>query len=669
MQQHEKMEVESLKGWARVGRVIALAIVLATVGAGAGRAQPSDALLAPIFQEQVVLQRDAPIRVWGTATPGDTVTVALAGARAEVEAGPEGHWSAQLPALEAGGPHRLIARSSGGAVQIVGDVLMGDVYLCSGQSNMELPVDRTLNARAEIQNAGNERIRMMTVAHAASPVAQRTLPGTVDWERATPETISDWSGTCYYFARELQRDVDVPLGLIHSSWGGSKISAWMSREALASVGGYEEPLSLLRLYAEDRRAAQQAFGQQWEAWWREATDDAAGTEPWQPSTGPQWPVAPEGLGDWNAWGVSALEGFNGMVWFRATIELTAEQAERGAVLSLGAIDEVDQTWINGHAVGNTFGWGTERTYSIPADVLEEGENVIVVNVLNTWGAGGMLDDPSQRALITGTGGRISLDEWRYQKAPADVGPPPRTPWESIGGLSTLHNAMVAPLRNYGLRGALWYQGESDTGAPDAYREMLDALMAQWRQQFRADLPVLVVQLANYGTPATQPTESGWAELREAQRLAARDDPNAGLAVTIDIGTPYDIHPPNKQEVGRRLARAARHVVYDEAITPSGPVPVQATQNGNRVTVTFEDIHGSLVAYSHTMPIGFELCGSEPGRCQYADAQIDGARVHLQSEMDAPITRVRYCWADSPTCTLFDEAGWPAGPFEIPLSSE
>lgn len=638
------------------------------VGSLTSAAQSTDTLLDPIFQDHVVLQRDAPIRVWGTATPGDTITAALAGESTRAMVDAAGRWSAQLSAVETGGPHRLVARSTGGAVQIVTDVRVGDVYLCSGQSNMALPVDRTLNAPAEIQGAANERIRMMEVAQTASPGPRTTLPGSVDWEMAAPETVSDWSATCYYFARELQQEVDVPLGLIHSSWGGSKISAWMSREALSSVGGYEEPLSLLRQYTDDRRAAQQAFGERWEAWWREATGDASGAEPWQPSVGAQWPQAPDRLGDWNAWDVPELQGFSGMVWFRATVELTAEQADQGATLSLGPIDEVDQTWINGHVVGNTFGWGTERTYAIPAELLQEGENVVVVNVLNTYGSGGMLGSPAQRALLTGSGDRLPLVSWRYHKAPPDIGTPPRTPWESIGGLSTLHNGMVAPLRNYGLRGAIWYQGESDTGAPDDYREMLDALMAQWRDQFGADLPVLVVQLANYGTPSTAPTESGWAELREAQRLATRDDSDVGLAVTIDIGTPYDIHPPNKQEVGRRLARAARNVVYEETITPSGPVPGRTTRNGDTVTVAFEDVHGALTAYGHDAPIGFELCGNEPGRCQYADAQIDGMRVHLQSEME-DITRVRYCWADSPVCTLYDEAGLPAGPFELTLSGE
>lgn len=654
---------------AHVCRILAVTVVLTLFGSLSWAAQSSNSLLNPIFQDRVVLQRNAPIRVWGTAAPGDTVTVALAGEATQAEADRDGQWAAQLPALAAGGPHRLIAQSTGGVVQIVPDVMVGDVFLCSGQSNMELPVDRALNAPAEIRNAANERIRMMEVSHRSSPGPRTTLPGPISWEVATPETVSDWSATCYYFARELQPEVDVPIGLIHSSWGGSKISAWMSAEALSSVGGYDEPLALLRQYTDDRRAAQQSFGERWEAWWREATGDASGAEPWQPQAGAQWPQAPGRLGDWKTWEDPELQGFNGMVWFRTTVDLTAAQAERGAVLSLGAIDEVDQTWINGHVVGNTFGWGTERTYAVPADLLQEGENIVVVNVLNTYGSGGMLGDPAQRALITGSGNRLPLASWRYQKAPPGVGTPPRAPWESIGGLSTLHNGMVAPLRDYSLRGALWYQGESDTGLGGDYQDMLDALMAQWREQFGADLPVLVVQLANYGSQPTAPVASGWAELREAQRLATQDDPNAGLAVTIDIGTPHDIHPPNKQEVGRRLARAARNVIYEEAITPSGPVPVRATRSGDTVTVSFEDVHGSLVAYGHDAPIGFELCGSDPDRCRYADAQIDGRRVLLEAEAAEDITRVRYCWADSPICTLYDEAQLPAGPFEVPLSDE
>lgn len=632
-------------------------------------AQADAPLLNPVFQDYAVLQRDAPIRIWGTAPPGDTVSVMIAGASSSAVADSTSAWTVELPALDAGGPHRLVARSTGGRVQTLTDVMVGDVYLCSGQSNMELPVDRTLNAPSEIGSSANDRIRMMTVDRASSAVPERTVPSPVEWELASPETVAQWSASCYYFARNLQNTVDVPLGLIHSAWGGTSITSWMSRDALSTVGGHDESLALLDQYTEDRQAAQQTFGEQWEAWWRNATNDPVDETPWQPEVGTEWPHAPDGLGDWKEWGRPALSDFHGMMWFRTTIELSAEQAANDAVLSLGAIDEVDQTWLNGQIVGNTFGWGTERTYSIPAQQLEEGENVVVVNVQNSWGQGGMLSPPPSRSLITGTGEQIALANWQYQKVSSDMEAPPRTPWEPIAGLSPIHNAMLAPLHNYNLRGIVWYQGESDTDKGRSYLEYLQALKTQWRSQFGENVPVLIVQLANFGSRPTAPTTSGWAEVREAQRLSTENDPYAGLAVTIDIGSPYDIHPANKQEVGRRLSRAARHVVYGEDISPSGPVPSTATQRGDSVVVAFEDIHEALVAYSHSKPIGFELCGPEPERCEFADARIDGSRLILDATDREDVARVRYCWADSPVCTLYDEAGLPAGPFELDVSAE
>ncbi len=632
-------------------------------------AQDASSLLSPVFQDHVVLQRDTTVRVWGMAAPRETVIVTVAGERAEAQAGLDGAWSARLPALPAGGPHRLVARSSSGGVQVVTDVQVGDVYLCSGQSNMVLPVSRTLDSPSEIRRASNKHIRMLTVPQTSSATPIQSLPGSVSWEIASSETVDDWSATCYYFARSLQPTVEVPIGLLQSSWGGSKIQAWMSTETLGELGEHDEMLSLLNQYTDDPRAAQRTFGEQWESWWRAASDDAQGEEPWRPSMRDDWSRAPEGLGNWTEW--EGMEGFHGMVWFRATVELTAAQARQGAVLSLGPIDEIDQTWINGHVVGNTFGYGTDRTYAVPAEHLQAGTNVVVLNVANTYGAGGLLEvEPGRRVLVAGTGERVPFEQWRYKKVVSDVGMPPRTPWQSTGGLSTLHNGMVAPLGDYGIRGVLWYQGESDTGNPEAYRPKLNALMAQWRDTFGENLPVLVVQLANYGSVPTEPTESNWAALREAQRLAVRDDPNAALAVTIDIGTSYDIHPPNKEEVGRRLKRAARHVVYGADVPPSGPVPVRATrQSEGAVTVTFEGVQDGLVARSHTTPIGFELCSDESGDCHYADADIDGQQVHLQAEMERPATRVRYCWADSPVCTLYDRGGWPAGPFELDVRSE
>lgn len=651
----------------RIPGVFALTTLLPLIVATLCAAQDTAPLLNTVFQNHAVFQREMPIHVWGEAPPGETITIAWADDAIAATADAQGAWSAQLPATPPGGPYTLTVEASGGGRQSISDILVGDVFLCSGQSNMELPVSRTLNAPSEIRSASNERIRMLTVGKATSagPLASFTTP--VTWEVASPGTVRDWSATCYYFARVLQPYVDVPLGLINSSWGGSNIRAWMSASALADVGGHDEAVALLRLYAEEEPAAQHKFGERWQTWWHAQTEDTPEVAPWQPDAGSSWPLAPEGLGDWNTWGVADLQGFTGMVWYRATVTLTAAQAGQDAALSLGGIDEVDQTWINGHIVGNTFGFGTPRTYMIPADLLREGENVVVINVLNTWASGGLVGDPAQRALLLDGGDKIPLEEWRYQKVPAAVGYPPRAPWESVGGLTTIHNAMVAPLGPYGMKGALWYQGESNTGEAETYEAELRALIAQWRDQFGDDLPVLIVQLANYGRPSSTPAASGWAEVREAQRRATLDDPHAGYVVTTDIGDVYDIHPANKQEVGHRLARAARHVVYGEGISPSGPAPAHAARHGDTVTVTFEDVDGALVAYGNDAPIGFELCGTSQERCRYARARIDGSRVHLQADDVQEATRVRYCWADSPICTLYDTSGLPATPFELRIA--
>ena len=629
-------------------------------------AQSSD-LLNAIFQDHAVLQRDRPIRIRGTARPGDTVTVSLGEVAATAEAADDAEWSATLPAMAAGGPFTLEVSTTGGRRQTVVDILAGDVFLCSGQSNMAWPVNLTLNADTEISASANDRIRMLDIPLAASPHPLASFSNPITWEVAAPETVGEWSAVCYYFARELQKHVDVPIGLINSSWGGSNIRAWMSESALSKVGDYDTDLALLRLYTENPPVAQAAFGEKWQQFWRDAPDHSADV-PWQPGTGRSWPPAPEGLGNYKEWREPDLRDYHGMLWFRATTELTSGQAKQDARLSLGAVDEVDQTWINGHVVGNTFGWGTERTYRIPSDLLREGENVIVVNVLNTWGAGGMVGDPELRAIVFDDGTRVPLDDWRYKTVSTRVGHPPRAPWESVSGLSTIHNAMVAPLWDYGLAVVLWYQGESNTGEARRYRTLLETLMGQWRGQFGDDLPVLVVQLANFGPPSSAPVESGWAEVREAQRLATQDDDRAALVVTIDVGEAADIHPRNKQDVGRRLARAARSVVYGELVIPSGPVAVSAVREGETITVVFDDVQESLVLSGDATVTGFETCGAGNGSCEAVDARVDGSTVILTGVPERAAERVRYCWADNPVCPLFDGSGLPAGPFEIAVRS-
>ncbi len=630
-------------------------------------------LLHEIFSDHAVLQRDRPIAVWGQATAGEFVTVSLAGTMAQVQADAAGRWSATLPALPAGGPFVLSAQGSSGARQSAGDILLGDVYLCSGQSNMELPVRLAGDSGNEIATAANDTLRMLTVAHALSPTPQAHFSNPVAWQAAAAATVPDWSAACFFFGRELQKTIHVPIGLVHSSWGGSNIRPWLSAAALRGLGGYGSALDTLGLYAKDPRAAQAAFAQQWEAWWHAKSADRSGTEPWQPKRpaaqdAGSWRAAPAGLGDWRFWPGAGLEDFTGLIWLRTTFTLSAAQAAAPATLNLGPINQVDETWINGRAIGNTFGYGTERSYTLPAGVLRAGENVLVVNTLSTYGGGGLLAGGTPRSLQPVGASPIALDgPWTYRPVPTAYGYPPRTPWESVGGLTTLYNAMIAPLGHYGLRGALWYQGESNTGEPDSYQGLLTGLMADWRRQFGADLAFLVVQLPNYGAQPVAPGESGWAAVREAQRRAVAQDAHAGLAVTIDVGDAHNLHPGNKQDVGRRLARAARHVVYGEKIAPSGPVARVAARAADHVVVDFSGIEAHLVAYSHERPIGFELCGDSAGSCRYVQASIRNAQVLLEVPTGMAARRVRYCWADSPVCTLFDASGLPAGPFELPVS--
>jgi sialate O-acetylesterase len=266
-----------------------------------------------------------------------------------------------------------------------------------------------------------------------------------------------------------------------------------------------------------------------------------------------------------------------------------------------------------------------------------------------------------------TGAALSLGgQWRYQIVPESMGFPPRAPWESVGGLTSIYNAMIAPLQSYGLRGVLWYQGESNAGEAAQYQALLAALMGDWRRQFGADLPYLIVELPNFGVAPTAPTASDWANLREAQRRAVLNDAHAALAVTIDVGEARELHPPDKQSVGARLTRAARHLIYGQPVTPSGPVPRTATRNRAHIVVDFEAVEGALVAYSSARPTAFELCAAEQSSCRFVDAMLQSNRVVLDASGIDKATRVRFCWGGAPICNLSDRSELPAGPFEIAI---
>jgi sialate O-acetylesterase len=638
------------------------ACVLITVPFPAFAAASPHPLLHEIFQDHAVLQRDQPIKVWGESSAKDKIRVSIDAETVEARADAAGHWHALLPPMRAGGPYVLAVHTQSGASQSISDILVGDVFLCSGQSNMELPVANTLNHASEIARSANDRIRVLTVAHATSPEPLMHFQSPISWVAAGPESIGEFSAACYYFARELQKSVAVPLGLIHSSWGGSRIEPWISEQGLRRVGRFGTDLDLLHVYARDAQAGSDRLGEIWEQWWHAH----ASSTPWAES-GAGWPEIPLPMRDWKTWGVPELANHDGLVWFRRNVMLTPAQAAGPAALMLGGIDKVDETWVNGKPIGNSFGYGTERTYQLAAGMLHAGDNTIVVNVSSSCCAAGMYGPPDHMMLRSGAGGIVPLDgDWHYQVVPESIGFPPRAPWQSVGGLTSIYNAMIAPLGAYGLRGVLWYQGESNVEDAAQYQALLSALMTDWRREFAADLPYLVVELPNFGTTPAAPSASGWANLREAQRRAVLSDAHAALAVTIDVGDPRQLHPPDKQAVGARLARAARRLIYREEVTSSGPVPRGARHDGTGVVVDFDAVEGSLVTYSANRPIAFELCAADQSSCRFVDATLQTNRVMLDAGGAENPTRVRFCWGDAPICNLYDRSGLPAGPFEIAI---
>ncbi|WP_428156117.1 sialate O-acetylesterase [Brevundimonas sp.] len=641
--------------------------VLATAAPALAQTPATAPLFDAMFQDHAVLQRGRPVNVWGRAAPGAAVSVSLGQTQVQATAGPDGAWRAALPTLTAGGPYVLTAQS-GGATQTLSDVMVGDVWLCSGQSNMEFAVRQATNADSEIANANDAKIRLFLVGRSSLPAPSSTPHSVGQWRTTSPQSVRDFSAACYFMGRDLRRTEDVPVGLIAASWGGSIIEDWLSRDAMEKLGGHQEALNALDAYARDPSQGDAIWRQVTQVWW--TANDPGTKQGWHlPRTNDaDWaPIPAEGF--WEST-VPGLATFDGIVWLRKDVELTAAQARHAATLELGPVDDADVTWVNGEYVGGQQGWDTPRTYAIPAGTLKAGRNLIAVGVLDTNGGGGAWGPAANKRLVLADGTAVALSSgWRHRVAAplGDLPNPPRTPWIGGSGTTTLYNGMIAPLGAYGLKGMAWYQGESNIGDYVGYRRLLPALFADWRARFEnPEMRMLVVQLANFGPAAVQPTNSSWAALRESQRTVVNADPLAGLAVAIDIGDRYDIHPTNKLEVGRRLALEARRLdgpAQPVSPQPVSPQPIAVTRAADGVHIRYA-ASARLVAYGSNRPVGFELCGAADA-CRFVDAALAGNDVVLASAMATDL-KVRFCWADSPVCNLYGPAGLPAVPFEAEI---
>ena len=626
----------------------------------------SPPLLYTTFQNHAVLQRDMPITVWGQASPGAEIAVAFAGETAKATAGDSGAWRTVLAPLKAGGPYEMRVTSSTGQTQTVSDILMGDVYLCSGQSNMEMPLRLASNYDADVRGAGNPDIRLFHVERLSSPAPQTSFGAGATWNLTNPETVKDFSAVCYLFGRELQPVANVPIGLVEDAWGGSVIQAWISEEKLRRLGGYDRVLDILSLYTRDPKAAGMQYAELVREWWQSHDPASAGTLPW---TAPAFDdSAWERIsldGTWRSVKHPTLKDFTGTVLLRKEFELSAAQAKGPAVLRLGRIDKTDHTAVNGKLTGALDGLETERVYEIPDGVLHAGRNSLAVGVL---AGAGFLSPADEIRLECADGSVLKLAaDWRYKISATmrQTGRTTHAPWFNQLGVSLLYNGMVLPLGDTKFRAVLWYQGESDDYQPQEYARLLPAMIEDWRAKFGAELPFFVVQLPGFGPAVSEAGESNWAAIREVQRHTANTMPGVDLAVTIDLGQRDNIHPTAKQEVGRRLALLAEKKLYGLDVVAEGPKPIAAMRKGHAVTVTFDHVAKGLELYEWDRPIGFQLCGKD-GTCRFAHGSAGTDWVKLDAPPRFSAVKVRFCWSDSPVCNLYNSEGLPAVPFELAI---
>lgn len=623
--------------------------------AGASPAR-GDVVPASLFRDHAVLQQGMPIPVWGTADEGEHVTVTLGDHTASTVAR-DGKWSVRLAALPAGGPHTL-AIAGQNRVEL-SDVLIGEVWVCGGQSNMERHLGLQqwqkpiVNWEAEVAAADFPRIRHFGVDRRMALDPQTDVGGR--WLVCSPETAPQFTAVGFFFGRALHLARGTPIGLIHSSWGGTPAESWTSPEGIKNIPEFADVAARLDRIRQDPAAAQATFEQTLARWFETNDPGSAADAPWSAPAldTAAWPrmrlpALVESAG---------LPGFDGVVWFRREVDLPAAWADQEADLHLGAIDDIDATWVNGRLVGGHNVYNVPRVYRLPAGTLKPGRNVIAVRVLDTGGGGGLWGGaPMRLARPDAPADTLPLDgDWRYQatvfsgKAP----PPPINPAIGADTPTVLHGGMIAPLLPYAIRGVIWYQGEANSGRPELYRRLLPNLVADWRRAWgQGDFPFLYVQIA--------PHREMPPEIREAQRLSLKSIPRSAMAVTLDVGDADDIHPADKRPVGERLALAARALAYGEAIEYSGPLFESLQVRGSRAVLAFSHVGGGLVAKDGELK-GFTLAGAD-GAFQPARATIVGDTVEVVADAVSAPTAVRYAWANVPEGNLFNREGLPASPF-------
>lgn len=626
--------------------------------------------LPAIISDNMVLQQNTRVRIWGNANAGEHVTVTFDKKSSSAVADAQGRWQLFIGPLKPGGPFELIVK--GDNLLTIKNVLVGEVWLCSGQSNMEWPLVNTVNGKETVAQATHPEIRLFTVTHqtAASPL--NDLQGR--WVVTTPDEAAQFSAVGYFFGRELHTQLKVPVGLIDSSWGGTPAQAWTSNEALRSSPELKPILDRYESSLKISPQAKDAYARALANW--EEKNLYLDTENKGEALGYADPNT--AVTDWSKMDLptqfeTAGLVIDGAVWFRKALELPEAWAGKDLVVNLPPIDDQDVTYFNGKRIGaigreNPNSYMVPRRYVVPGSLVHPGRNVIAVRVFDHAGEGGfgggaMSIGPANVAESEAMSLRGAWD-YKVELALEPKHPDWGTRPEVVGASnqnnpSVLYNAMIAPLVPFAIRGAIWYQGESNAGRAYQYRTLFPIMIRDWRSAWGSAFPFYFVQLANWRARKAEPDDSDWAELREAQLMTLRES-NTGMAVTIDIGDADDLHPPNKLDVGRRLAAWALARTYARKVAPSGPLFDRYTIEGSKVRIHFK--YGARLRTLDGGSLkGFAIAG-EDRKFVWADARIEGNTVVVSSEKILKPVAVRYGWANNPIANLYNRAGLPASPF-------
>ncbi|MBB4804685.1 sialate O-acetylesterase [Flavobacterium nitrogenifigens] len=615
--------------------------------------------LPRLISDGMVLQRDTKVNIWGWASANENIELDFKGKKYTTTTSEEGKWLIQLPSQKAGGPYEITLKATNTIV--LKNILFGDVWLCSGQSNMELPMDRLKEKYKDvIAKSENSNIRQFLVPDEYYFEKERNDFSSGEWISVNPNSVLQFSGVGYFFATEIYEKYQIPIGLINSALGGSPAESWINEEGIKKFPDYEQEYLKFKdgklekeIDANDRKVSSD--------WYKLLNNTDLGLKN-------NWKNTID-ISDWKTmkipgyWADNALGNTNGSVWFKKEFVLEKVK-ENQAKLILGRIVDADSVFVNGNFIGTTSYQYPPRIYSFNANILKEGKNEITVRVINNSGRGGFVTDKPYELII----GSKTIDlkgDWKYKLGSKMQPLPGQTfvRWKPVG----LYNAMIAPLKNYSLKGVLWYQGESNTKKPSEYFDLMKTLIETWRAQLNQEkLPFLIVQLTNYMDPKSEPVESSWAALRQQQSNLLKIE-NTGLAVTIDLGEWNDIHPLNKYDVGKRLALQARKLVYGERkLVASGPIFDSMKQKDEQLILSFKSVGSGLMSKGGNILNGFAVAGSD-GKFVWAKATIEGDKIIVWNNDIRNPVKVRYAWADNPdNANLYNKENLAASPFEAEL---